>query len=329
MGESLKLSVCVPVYNVAPFVEKCARSLFGQTYGNMEFVFVDDASPDDSVAIVRRALEDYPARRSQVRILRHETNRGLVAARKTAIRAATGDLVAHCDSDDWLDADLYARMVARLEETGADAVLCPIRRYLHTSGRVIARDCPDRLDCSGPDLMRRMDEIPLVQTMVNKVIRRECEDIDSVEWPETVSIAEDYCCTMQLLPRCRLVTSVNGACYHYRVNANSMTRSGNVRRMVDDLARVHDVLARRVPDACSVPARRQLVRLVLFWGTSFGLLSRREFLRWRRLFAALGGRWDWTDMSLWGQRMMRLAGTSYLLSRLLSPVARRRIDDYL
>lgn len=134
----MKLSVCIPVYNVAPYVEQCARSLFGQTYEDMEFLFVDDATPDDSIGIVRRALADYPARQGQVKFLRHETNRGLVAARKTAIRAATGDLITHCDSDDWVDPDLYAKMVGAMKAADADAVLSSVVRVTPDGNKEVA-----------------------------------------------------------------------------------------------------------------------------------------------------------------------------------------------
>ncbi len=323
----MRLSVCIPVYNVAPYVEKCARSLFEQTYADIEYIFVDDATPDDSIEIVRRVLKDYPKRQPHVKFLRHETNRGLVAARKTAIRAATGGLITHCDSDDWLDVDLYAKMIARLEEMDADAVLCSTQRYL--GGRVVVCECPNRLSLSGMDAMLQMDALPGLNSLVTKIFRWRCVDLSSMEWPDGISIAEDYCHTMQVLPRCRLLTSVSGAYYHYRVNANSMTRSGNVRRLVDQHIRVYDILTRRVPNACGVPARRNLVRAILFWGTVSGLLSRRAFERWRCTFNKLGGRWDWSDMSLWGQRMMRLAEKSFLLSQLLVPIARQKVQDYL
>ena len=323
----MKLSVCIPVYNVAPYVEQCARSLFGQTYEDMEFLFVDDATPDDSIGIVRRVLADYPARQGQVKVLRHETNRGLVAARKTAIRAATGDLITHCDSDDWVDPDLYAKMVARMEEEGADAVLCSTRRHL--PGRVLLSECPDRLRLSGCDAMRRTDEIPALNAMMTKVFRRECVDLDAIECPDSICIAEDYCHVMQVLPRCRLLTSVSGAYYNYRVNANSMTRSRNVRRLVDHHAQVYDILTRRLPGDVGVVPRRNLVRPVLYWGVVFGLLSTAAFEKWRGIYAGLGGRWDWSDMSLWGQRMMKLAERSLVLSRLASPFTRGKVDDLL
>ena len=323
----MKLSVCIPVYNVAPYVEKCARSLFGQTYADLELIFVDDATPDDSLSVVERVLAEFPARRAQTKILRHERNRGLVAARKTAMNAATGELLAHCDSDDWLDLDFYEKLVSRLVETGADVVLSSTRRYL--AERTLVSECPDRIDLSGVEAMRRMDELPGLNAMMPKVMRRACVDLGAIEYPDSLAIAEDYCFMMQVLPRCRRVTSVRDAFYHYRVNANSMTRSRNLRRLVDHHVRVCEILARRVPGDASAPARRNLVRTILYWGVVSGLLPSGDFRRWRGVYESLGGAWDWSDKTLWGQRLMKIADKSCWASRLVTPFVRRQVDDYL
>ena len=82
---AVRLSVCVPVYGVERFIGDCARSLFSQSlWDGVEFLFVDDASPDGSIDVLGRVLAEYPGRTRQVRILRHPANRGLAAARRTA-----------------------------------------------------------------------------------------------------------------------------------------------------------------------------------------------------------------------------------------------------
>lgn len=87
-----KVSVVVPVYNVEPWIERCARSLFGQTLDDMEFIFVDDCTPDNSVAVIERVLEDYPIRKCQTHII-HQSNQGPLMARTCGQLLATGELV--------------------------------------------------------------------------------------------------------------------------------------------------------------------------------------------------------------------------------------------
>ncbi|MFI3285194.1 MAG: glycosyltransferase family 2 protein [Rikenellaceae bacterium] len=120
----MKVSVIVPIYGVEKYIERCARSLFEQTLNSIEYLFVDDCSPDASIEILEQVLEEYPHRKSQVRIIRHETNKGAAIARKNGILAATGEYLIHCDSDDWVDRDMYRAMYAKAIEEGVDVVLC-------------------------------------------------------------------------------------------------------------------------------------------------------------------------------------------------------------
>lgn len=115
-----KVSVLVPVYGVEKYIGQCARSLFEQTYENIEYIFVDDCSKDGSIAILRQTMEDYPARKSQTTIIRHERNKGLGGARLTALLHATGEYVTHVDSDDFMPRDAIASLMAKAEESGAD-----------------------------------------------------------------------------------------------------------------------------------------------------------------------------------------------------------------
>ena len=97
---SLPLVSCiVPVYNVAGFIDECLASLIGQTYPHLEILVVDDCSPDDSMTHVH-SMQD-----ARIRVLTHAQNRGLAAARNTALQAAQGKYVCSLDSDDFFDLD--------------------------------------------------------------------------------------------------------------------------------------------------------------------------------------------------------------------------------
>ena len=90
----IKVSVCVPVYGVEKYIERCARSLFEQTMKEgIEFIFVDDCTPDRSMEILERVREEYPERTRQVKIVRHPENQGLTGARNTALKEAEGEFL--------------------------------------------------------------------------------------------------------------------------------------------------------------------------------------------------------------------------------------------
>ena len=76
-----KVSIIVPIYRVEEYIERCAESLFAQTFDDIEYIFVDDCSPDKSVEILQRTLEKYPHRKRLTRIERLSSNSGLPAVR--------------------------------------------------------------------------------------------------------------------------------------------------------------------------------------------------------------------------------------------------------
>jgi glycosyltransferase involved in cell wall biosynthesis len=100
------LSLVVPVYNVAPFLERCLDSLAAQNLDGMEIVFVDDGSTDDCPAILAR----YAAQHAEMRVIRQE-NGGLSAARNTGLDHIRGEYLAFVDSDDWIAPDYYRRLL--------------------------------------------------------------------------------------------------------------------------------------------------------------------------------------------------------------------------
>ena len=116
----MKVSIIVPVYRVETYMARCAKSLLQQTYGDKEILFVDDASPDQSVAILEALLPAYP--NVSVRVVRHATNRGLAAARLTGLTAAKGDYIVSVDSDDYLEPNALDLLVQQAQETDADIV---------------------------------------------------------------------------------------------------------------------------------------------------------------------------------------------------------------
>ena len=101
----MKVTIIIPIYNVAPFVADCIHSVMCQTWQEpLECILVDDCGTDDSMAVVERTLQDYQGP-VDFRIVRHEHNRGLSAARNTGLDNATGDYVYFLDSDDEVTPD--------------------------------------------------------------------------------------------------------------------------------------------------------------------------------------------------------------------------------
>ena len=119
----MKVSICVPVYKVEKYIGRCARSIFEQTYHDLEIVFVDDCSPDNSIAVLSNVIAECPLVIGRVKIVRHSFNRGLAAARNTAVENATGDYLIWVDSDDFIEKTLVEQCVHVAETKKCDIVL--------------------------------------------------------------------------------------------------------------------------------------------------------------------------------------------------------------
>ena len=118
------VSVLVPVYNVSNFIERCAHSLFQQTFEDIEYIFVNDCTPDNSIEKLQKVMEQYPNRKERIKIVHHEKNRGLAAARNTAIDNSSGKYIQHIDSDDWIEPGMIEQMYNKAEAEQADIVVC-------------------------------------------------------------------------------------------------------------------------------------------------------------------------------------------------------------
>ena len=135
-----RISILVPVYKVEPYIELCARSLFEQSYSDLEFVFVNDCSPDRSIEVLRHVVESYPDRADSVKIINHDTNRGVAAARNTLLDNATGDFVSWVDADDWLESNAIELLMQKQQQTNSDIVSGNIHVYYDNDVRSLKEE---------------------------------------------------------------------------------------------------------------------------------------------------------------------------------------------
>ena len=214
VNENIKVSVCIPVFGVEKYIERCARSLFEQTMQEgIEFIFVNDCTPDRSIELLRQVLEEYPHRKEQVKILHHEKNRGLVAARKTGLAAACGDYIIHCDSDDWVDKDFYEKMYLKAVEEEADVVYCNFREFF-ANGHTSFTKIPHYASCEL--FLKDLLQGKMHCALWNKLFKRDIALDPTMQTPDDICLSEDYLRTAQMLLRCKRITQCNDTCYNYR-----------------------------------------------------------------------------------------------------------------
>lgn len=114
-----KISVIVPVYKAEKFLATCIESILNQTYGNLEIILVDDGSPDSC----GKLCEKYALSDSRVKVV-HQKNAGVAAARNVGLDLAEGDYVTFVDSDDYIQPQMYEKMIRCAEHNHCDLVMC-------------------------------------------------------------------------------------------------------------------------------------------------------------------------------------------------------------
>lgn len=217
------VSVLVPVYGVERYVERCAASLLEQDYDNMEFVFVDDCSPDGSVAVLERTIERYLRRQRQVRILHHEHNRGLSAARNTALENSKGEFLMVVDSDDWLvDNSVVSTLVRRMEELGADIVVFDHMNVYDWGGSSAHKNIPTDKEA----YLRYVLECRCTPSLATSFYRASLWRDNGVRNIEGLDMSEDYTVQPRLIYYARKIDYLRQALYcYYRANEHSYINS--------------------------------------------------------------------------------------------------------
>lgn len=215
----MKVSVIVPFYKVAPFVERCTRSLLEQTLQDVEFIFVDDASPDESRVIIEQVSAEY---KRAVRILTHTENLGLPAARNTGLAVAKGDFIYHCDSDDYLEPTMLEEMVQSASDQLADFVYCDFYLDFGTSRRIMTN--PSYTD---PEMMVKDGFLAglMKYNVWNKLLKRTLYLESGLCFPEGHAMGEDMTMIALAVHATRTV-HVAKPLYHYiKLNSNAYSNT--------------------------------------------------------------------------------------------------------
>lgn len=216
----MKVSVLVPVYGVEKYIGKCAESLFSQTYKDLEYVFVNDCTPDKSIEVLQAVIGKHPERQADIKVIKHDRNRGLGAARHTAMSQATGEFVLFADSDDFMPVDGIEKLVRRQQQTGADLVDGAYDSFCNNAFSNM------RLPYKGSHYA----ELLIIQNVVShqlwaRLIRRSVFSDNNISFTEGVNQAEDY----SVIPRvafCAKRAWTDEVVYHYRIDSEGTFTDG-------------------------------------------------------------------------------------------------------
>ncbi|MDO3409403.1 glycosyltransferase [Saccharibacillus sp. CPCC 101409] len=213
----------MPVFNIEDFLERCLDSLSAQTLKEIEIIIVDDGSTDRSPEIISA----YAARDARIVPIRQE-NRGLSGARNTGLDAASGKFVAFIDSDDWIENEMFEKMVNKAERDSADLCACdftlayPEGRFVR--GMLELRD--EKLEIGSYGLDRFWNGKKYSVVVWNKIYRRAIIEKHGLRFESNRNVfSEDVLFNLCFLKHVAVCSSVQGSYYYYFQRENSLMNS--------------------------------------------------------------------------------------------------------
>lgn len=218
---SPKISVIVTVYNVSQFIEKCAHTLFNQTFKNVEYIFVNDASTDDSVSKLENVIAQYPNIEHFITIVHNPNNCGPAISRNNALDLAQGDYVLMVDSDDYLEFDMIDSMYNEALKSNADIVVCDMIIEFQKKSIISEDYVPDNNSDYFSAMLTTANSSP---SLCNKLIKKDLYLNPQSRNINSAKYMEDRFVCARLYFFANNIAKVNQVYYHYiKHNPNSNT----------------------------------------------------------------------------------------------------------
>ena len=216
-----KVSVCVPVYNVEQYIERCIESILNQSLKDIEIIVVNDCTPDKSMDIVK----SYAKKDKRIKIIEHDVNHGLMMARRTGYMAASGDYITFCDSDDTLPSNALESLYSAAVLDNADVVSGTIQYIPNDGNRFLWANKMDY----GYDkiaVYKALLKNECGHNLCSRLFRRNLLQKHSYQTFEGATNGEDGMLFYQVVDNAFKIIAIDSIVYEYYQN---MSSSSNVR----------------------------------------------------------------------------------------------------
>lgn len=242
--EQAKVSIIIPVYKVEAYVERCVRSLFEQTLVEIEFIFVDDCSPDKGIEVVKSILDLYPQRVSQVKIIRNEQNRGVSFTRNVGLQEATGAYIIHVDSDDWVESTMMADLYNCAVKGDYDLVWSDF--FVDYPTKNESRYYSQQFHENASEIIKAILTSKLHGGLWNKLIKHDLIQTNNIYFPSDVNMCEDQTFVILCLLKSKSIKYLSVAHYHYIQHSSSLTVLRNKASFVSEIRGIN-ILEKQLP----------------------------------------------------------------------------------
>ena len=309
MEQNIKVSILVPFYKVENYVGHCVESLFTQTYKNIEYVFVNDCTPDGSMDVINSYIEKYGVA-NQCKMIVHEQNQGISASRNDCLDNMTGDYFLFIDSDDYIDKDMVELLVEAAVKENADISGCGyIEEY--ADHRV---ERPQRYTNDHDEMMRAITLLTIKGVMWKLLVRSTIvtEHRNEFRFIPDRNMVDDYLFCCQIFYYAQRFAGVDRCMYHWiQYNPNNYTHTTifAVESQAAAIRKVEEFYNEKgVIDIVSDELRKRkfISKLPL-------LLDKNciDVKRWRSLFPESNDVWREMRFSKGNQWLFRLAQSPF------------------
>lgn len=219
---SNKISIIVPVYNIAPFLKRCINSITGQSYTDLEIIAVDDGSTDSSLIV----LKELQNENKNIKVI-HQDNQGVTKARLEGVRAATGNWIGFVDGDDEIEPDMYSKLIMNAIDHNADISHCGYQInskervvFYYGTGKIVVQD-------NKRGVMDLLEGSFIEPSMCNKIYRKSLFDsiLKKYELDCSIRNYEDLLMNYYLFRESRISVYEDICFYHYICRQGSASSS--------------------------------------------------------------------------------------------------------
>lgn len=226
------ISIIVPIFNTEKYIRNCAESLLSQTEDNLEFIFINDASTDNSLQELQNAIAEHPDRKSQIKIIDLKQNAGIANARNLGINAATGEYIGFCDSDDWVELDMYSNMLSLAKESNADIIGTNfIREYKDST-----TPAKQNFHTTKEENISTLISGVLFPSLWSEIVKRKLYHDNNITFAEGINMGEDLLVNIKLFTHANKFAYLDKQCYHYRIHENSSCVQKTLKSIQNDIA---------------------------------------------------------------------------------------------
>ena len=292
----MKVSILVPVYNVEKYFARCLETLFSQTYSSIEYVFVNDCTPDKSMYVLQETLVKYPSRANSVKIIENKQNLGIAIVRNTLLENATGEYVLFVDSDDWIEVDAIEKFVDKALQSNADIVGCDYFEEYHDRQVLFKQSYPSH----HVEAMKAMTLLRIKGVLWKLFMRRELIVHNNIYFVPEVQFGEDYIFCCKLFFYAKSFSCVDEALYHYvQYNPNNYCSTDSGLR-IESFSRAITIVETfyREKGVYDILEKELLQRKFLSKSSYVLDAKKRDIKKWASYFPESNGAWRGLNYSL-------------------------------